>query len=146
MRTGKSSLRSRNATTPILAEVVLIFVALITSAILGGFVFGTFTTLVPPAEVSAQVSSCSATAGSEFCQLTLVNIGVHATSTSSCAISINGSKLLGTISNGGVVPASGTLNNVGCSVQGTVAPSGVQVGGTVTLTNGGSVYFTAISS
>jgi hypothetical protein len=147
MRMGRCRLiTKRSAVTPILAEVMLLFVVLVTSAILGGFVFGTFTTIVPPAEVSAHAYSCSASAGSEVCQLALINTGVHSTSTVTCAISMNGARVAGNVSNGGVIPASGSLNNVACSVQGTTAPSGVQLGGTVTLANGGSVFFTTISS
>jgi FlaG/FlaF family flagellin (archaellin) len=147
MRVGRPKVRtSRRAVSPILAEIILIFVVLITSAILGGFIFGTVSTFAQPAEVWAHASSCSASAGTETCQLTLINTGVHSTSTVTCMLSLNGAKLQGNVSNGGVIPASGSLNNVGCSVQGATAPSGAQIGGTVMLANGGSVFFTVVSS
>ena len=137
----------RSGVTAILVEFVLIIVSLISAVILGGFLFGIFTVYVPPAEVAAQVSSCTATGTTEVCQLALANQGARNVDTDSyCTINVGGSKLSGTIANGGTVPASGSLSGVSCVVQGVTAQPGSRLTGSILLTNGALVFFAGTSS
>ncbi len=131
---------------PLVAEFVLVVVALISATVVGGFVFGLFGSYVPPAEVAAQVSSCSWTGTAEVCQVTLANVGPRNVETTGCSLSLEGSNLAGTITNGGTVPASGSLSEVSCAVQGASAPAGSRLVGSIGLTNGATVFFTSVSS
>ncbi|HEV2138956.1 MAG TPA: hypothetical protein VGR53_08940 [Nitrososphaerales archaeon] len=147
MRIARKRPAKRRAVSAIIAEVTLIAVTLISCLILSGIFYGSFSYYVPPAEVAAQSSSCSAQNGNEVCQLTLQNQSPHSVSTSSqCAMNVQGSRLTGTVANGGTVPGSGTLAGVQCVVTGASAPPGAQITGTLPLMNYASVIFTAISS
>ena len=147
MRIAGKREASRRAVSAVVAEVTLIAVTLISCMILSGIFFGSLSYYFPPAEVAAQSSSCSALNGNEVCQLTLQNQSPQSVSTSSqCAMNVQGSKLTGTVANGGVVPGSGTLSGVQCVVTGASAPPGAQITGTLPLMNYASVIFTAVST
>ena len=144
--TGKRAAR-RRAVSAVIAEITLIAVTLISCLILSGIFYGSFSYFFPPAEVAAQSSSCSAMNGNEVCLLTLQNQSPHSVATSSqCSMTVQGSQLAGTVSNGGTVPGSGTLAGVQCTVAGTSAPPGAQITGTLPMMNYGSVFFTALSA
>lgn len=130
----------------LVAEFVLIVVTLIAAIVVGGFVFGLFGSYVPPAEVAAQVSSCSSSGTAEVCQVTLANMGPRNVETTGCSLALHGSNLPGSITNGGTVPASGLLSGVGCVVQGASAPAGSRLVGSIGLTNGATIFFTTVSS
>jgi hypothetical protein len=144
MRLGPG--RRRRGLAPIVVEFVIIVITLIVAVVLGGFTFGLFASIVPPAEVAAQVNSCSVTNGSEACQLTLANEGTKNVGTDGhCSLDL-GSQTSGQIVKGGIVPASGQLSGVTCIVQGDSVPSGYHIAGSLDLTNGGVVYFAAVTS
>jgi hypothetical protein len=147
VRIGGRKLAKRRGVSAVIAEVTLIAVTLISIMILSGIFYGSFDTYVPPAEVAAQSSSCSAQNGNEVCQLTLQNQSPHSVSTSTlCALTVQGSKLTGTVANGGTVPGSGTLSGVKCVVSGASAPPGAQLSGELALMNFATVFFTAVSN
>jgi hypothetical protein len=140
MRVGKA----RRGLNELVAELALIAVSLIASVILSGFVFGTLTSYVTPAEVAAQASSCSAVNDSEYCRVSLANIGAQSAVTDGvCSLTIGGSTRTGSVVNGGTVPASGSLNDVGCLVIGPTAQPGSFIVGAVSLTNGAEIPFVA---
>jgi hypothetical protein len=142
---GKKGPR-RRAISAVIAELTLIVVVLISCLILSGIFYGSFSYYIPPAEVAAQSSSCSAQNGNEVCQLTLANQSPHSVSTSSeCDMTVQGSRITGTVANGGTIPGSGTLSGVQCVVIGASAAPGSQVVGTLPLLNYASVFFTAVS-
>ena len=139
--------KKRSGVSPIVAELCLIAVLLITAVILSGFLFGTFSTYIPPAEIAAQATFCSASGGSETCQLVLANMGARIVSTDgSCSMTVGGSYIKGTIQNGGIVPAGGSLDGVSCIVSGAIASVGARIAGTIALTDGALVYFTAVTN
>jgi hypothetical protein len=140
-------LKARRGTNEVFAEFVLIVVSIISSVILGGFLFGTLAVAGTPAEVDAQASSCSAINGSQVCRVTLTNVGARNAATDGvCTLTIAGQARPGSIADGGVIPASGSLSNVSCMVEGPAASSGTSVVGTVSLTNGVEVPFVAAVS
>jgi len=139
--------RSRSGVSPVVAELCLIAVLLISAVILAGLVYGSFSYYNAPAEVAAQTLGCSASNGSEVCHLVLDNLGAREVNTDgACSMSVGGSELAGTIENGGTVPADGSLQGVACVVAGATANPGDQIGGVIALDNGAIVYFTALSS
>ena len=140
MRVGKA----RRGVTELVAELALIAVSLIASVILSGFVFGTLRSYVTPAEVAVQASSCSAVNDSEDCMVSLANIGSQSAVTDGvCSLTIEGLTRTGSVVDGGIVPASGSLNDVSCLVRGSTAQPGSLVVGAVSLTNGAEVPFVA---
>jgi FlaG/FlaF family flagellin (archaellin) len=145
-RSKRLSRAKRKGLSAVIVELLLIVIALVTTAVLGGFVFGTLNFYYGPAELAAQVASCSASNNSEVCQVTLTNIGANPASTLGCTMNVNGSRVQGIMTNGGVVPASGSLGNVGCTAHGSTVPSGTRVVGWISFTGGFSAYFTAISA
>ena len=147
MRINAKKASRRRAVSAVVAEITLIAVTLISCLILSGIFYGSFSYFFPPAEVAAQSSSCSAVNGNEVCQLTLQNQSPHSVTTSSqCAMTVQGAQLAGTVSNGGTVPGSGTLTGVQCIVTGASAPPGAQITGMLPMMNYGSVFFTALSA
>jgi len=131
----------------IVVEFVLIIVSLISCVILGGFAFGTITIYVPPAMVAAQVASCSYAGNATDCKLILVNQGTKNVSTEgTCALSVPGAGGNGTVTNGGVVPAGGSLQGVTCAVHSSPLSPGMRVSGSLPLTDGGSVFFTGTAN
>jgi hypothetical protein len=129
---------SRKAVSPVLAELLLIVVALIAGVLVGSFGFQLIGIAAHPAEVTAQLNSCAPTGSNVTCSLTLANVGASNVGTSSlCAVGSAGGDLV----SGGTVPAGGTLQ-VDCSVDGmSAAPQGILVTGWIALSNGADVYF-----
>ena len=143
LRTGKK----RSGVSPVVAELCLIAVLLISVVILSGFLFDTFSMYVTPAEVAAQATLCSASGGMETCQFVLANLGTRVVGTDgSCSMTLGGSYVKGTIQNGGIVPAGGSLTGASCIVSGSVASVGARIAGTIALTDGATVYFTAVTN
>lgn len=137
----------RKGVTVIVVEFILILVTLITSVMVGGFVFGLFGNYIPPAEVAAQVSSCSSTGSSEVCQLTLSNVGArNVATTSGCTLSLAGSARPGNLTGGGTIPGGASLNKISCAVQGAQAEPGSRLVGSIPLSNGATVFFTGTAS
>jgi len=135
-------LGSRRAVSPVLAELLLMFVSLLAALLVGSFSFQTIGTASRPAEVSAQLNSCTAAGTNETCSLTLANIGTSNIQTSSsCGVGSDG----GSLTSGGTVQAGGTLA-VSCFVAGLpYAGSGIPITGWVALSNGADVYFAGSS-
>jgi hypothetical protein len=142
-RTGKK----RSGVSPVVAELCLIAVLLISVVVLSGFLFDTFSVYVAPAEVAVQATLCSASGNSEICQLVLANLGTGVVGTDgACSLTVGGAYVKGTIQNGGVVPAGGSLNGVSCIVSGAIASAGARIAGTIALTDGAVVFFTAVTN
>jgi len=138
--------RSRSGVSPVVAELCLIAVLLISAVVLSGLVFGAFSGFTSPAQVAAQAINCTASNGSEVCNLVLDNLGARGVSTDgACSMTVGGQNLVGTIVNGGTVPPNGSLDGVACVVSGTIANAGNRIGGAVALDDGALVYFTAMS-
>ena len=135
-------LGSRKAVSPVLAELLLIFVSLLTALLVGSFTFQMMGTAAHPAEVSAQFDSCTARGTNETCSLTLANLGASNVQTlPSCEVDSDGGNLV----SGGIVPAGGTLT-VSCLVVGLPdAGTGSPITGWVALSNGASIYFVGSS-
>jgi len=133
---------SKKAVSPVLAELLLMFVSLLTALLVGSFGFQTIGTASRPAEVSAQLDSCAAAGTNETCSVTLANIGTSNIQTlSSCGMGSDGGNLI----SGGTVPAGGTLA-VSCFVTGLpYAGTGIPITGWVALSNGADVYFAGSS-
>jgi FlaG/FlaF family flagellin (archaellin) len=138
--------RARSGVSPVVAELCLIVVVLISTVVLSGLVFGTFSYFTSPAQVAAQAIDCTASGGSEVCHLVLDNLGSSGVSTDgACSMTVGGQDLAGSIENGGTVPPNGSLQGVDCVVSGAVANAGNRIGGTIALNDGALVYFTAMS-
>jgi hypothetical protein len=139
--------RHRSGVSPVVAELTLIAVVLISAVALSGFLYGVLTMYTSPAEVAAQVTVCTTSGDSEVCQFILSNLGSHPIDTDgACTMSIRGSMVPGTIQNGGEVPANGSLEGVACVVSGATALSGSRVAGTVGLLGGAVTYYTGTST
>ena len=138
MRLRRRLQGSRRAVSPVLAELLLIVVSVITGLLVGSFGFQLIGTAAHPAEVSAQLNSCAPSGSNVTCSLTLANVGgSNVDTTSLCAVGSSGGNLV----SGGTVPAGGTLQ-VDCSVAGmSAAHLGVLVTGWIALTNGADVFF-----
>jgi FlaG/FlaF family flagellin (archaellin) len=135
------TLGRRRGVSPIVAEVTLIAVLLIATIMLASFTFGVFSFYYSPAEVAADGASCSSGGNSTTCQLTLTNMGAKDTSTTgSCSLD-EGTDVTGYVTDGGVVPAGGSLTNVHCVALGVILHSGSLVEGALSLTNGGTAFF-----
>jgi FlaG/FlaF family flagellin (archaellin) len=144
---GIRARKKRSGVSPIVAELCLIAVLLISAVILTGFLFDTISVYAAPAEVAAQATFCSASGDSEVCQVALSNVGSRDVNTDgSCSMTVGGSNLKGTIQNGGTVRADGSLFRVSCIVSGAIASVGSLIAGTIALTNGAFVYFTAVTN
>jgi flagellin-like protein len=129
---------SRRAISPVLAELLLIVVTLVTGLMVGTFTFQVVGTAAHPAEVSAQLNSCTANGSNETCSLTLANVG--ASDVVTLPVCVVGS-VDGSLTAGGTVPAGGTLT-VDCSVKGVqLEGAGSPIMGWIALSNGYSVYF-----
>jgi hypothetical protein len=127
--------------------LTLIATVLISALVLAGFLYDTFTVYTGPAEVAAQGTSCSASGTSETCQFSLANQGASSVTTDGvCSMSVGGSKVTGTIQNGGTVPPSGSISGVSCVVSGATASNGAQIVGALALANGAFVYFVGTSN
>jgi hypothetical protein len=137
---------ARSGVSPVVAELCLIAVLLITSVVLSGLVFGAFSYFTAPAQVAAQAIDCTASGSTEVCNLILDNLGSTGVGTDgACSMTVGGQNIIGTIENGGTVPADGSLQGVACVVSGAVASAGNRIGGTIALNDGALVYFTAMS-
>jgi len=138
VKTRSALRRSRRAVSPVLAELLLIVVALVAGLFTGSFTFQTIGTAAHPAEVSAQFNSCVANGPNESCSLTLSNVGASNVETlPGCVVGSNSGDLVSS----GVVPAGGSLT-VDCTVAGTQpAQAGTPITGWVALSNGASVFF-----
>jgi len=143
MKLGRGSRRA--GLSAIVVEFVLVVISLIACIVLGGFTFGTIQIYVPPAEVAAQASSCSAAGNHSFgCMLTLNNQGSRNVATDGiCSLNVSGGPVNGTISDGGTVPAGGALTGVQCIADVAGPTSGALVTGSISLNDGGMAYFTS---
>ncbi len=148
MRHPQTRRRGRRGVSPVIAEVLLIAVSLIAGVALGGFAFGLLGAYAHPAEVAAQVRSCSSIgASSEVCTIDLTNVGSSDVgTTSACYIDVGGAKVSGTVGSGGSVPGGGSLTGVSCMVQGASAVAGTTITGSISLTSGYPVYFAGTAS
>lgn len=127
----------RRAISPILAEVMLIAITLVTATALSGFVFGMFGTLSSSAHV--QVMSPSCTGG--VCTLYLSNTGTAPASVTRCSIyGTAGTGVAGT-----PVPAGSSRVSVACTDHsGSADGVGTAVSGSVALSNGMSIPFYSV--
>ena len=134
--------RRRRGVSVIIAEVVLIAVLLVSAIMLTGLTFGLFSLYLSPAEVAAESVSCSAAGNTTTCQVTLTNEGAQDVSTTgSCSLN-EGTAVSGSVVDGGIIPAGGSLQGVECVTNGVDLSSGSLVQGALPLTNGGSAFFT----
>ncbi len=142
LRQGPFS-RKRRGLTEFVVTVFLIMVALITGTILAGIAFGAMGIYTGRAAVSAQVASCGTTSSGEVCQLTLTNQGSSNVYTDGvCNL---GPQHSGSVQDGGVVPAGGTLQGVKCVVPGVAPSAGSPIEGSISLTDGFVVFFAGTS-
>lgn len=133
--------RRRRGVSPVIAEVCLIAVLLVSAIMLVSLTFGVFSFYISPAEVEAESALCSAAGNTTMCLLTLTNTGAQDTfTTGSCTLDA-GAVLSGNVVNGGTVPAGGSLTNVQCVTHGVDPSPGSQVSGVLSLTNGGTAFF-----
>ncbi len=130
---------SRRGVSPVLAELLLVFVSLIAGVAVGAFAFELIGASAQPAEVAARVDSC--TQGG--CVLTLTNVGTTNTEpTASCGIG----SIAGILNSTRPIPSGGALT-VECSTGGGGGlASGSLVTGWVALSNGARVYFAGTRS
>lgn len=148
MRLGRARfVRHRSGVSAMIAELTLIAAVLISAIVLRGFLYGYFAMYTSSAEVAAQVTFCTTSGDSEVCQFILDNPGPRSVGTDgACTMSIGGSKMAGTIQNGGEVPAGGSREGVACVVSGATALYGSRVVGTVGLLGGALVSYTGTSN
>jgi hypothetical protein len=131
--------------SPIIATMFLIVVVLISSVILGTFVFGLMGSYIPPPEVTVANPTCSASGNATSCQLTLNNEGGHSTATSgSCTLGSNTGQ--DSIVGGGTIPAGGSLTGVTCVSHDATLASGSRIQGSLSLTDGEIVIFFGVLS
>jgi hypothetical protein len=132
--------RRRSGISPIVATIFLIVVVLISSVILGTFVFGLMGSYIPPPEVIAGDLTCSVNGNVTSCQMTLTNEGGHSTATTgSCALSSNTGQ--DSVVGGGTIPAGSSLNGVACVSHHATVAMGSQIQGSLSLTDGEIVIF-----
>ena len=137
----------RRGVSPVVAELCTVAVVLIAVILLSGILYGAFNIYTNPAEVSVQQALCAANSGSEICQVILYNLGAEVVATDGkCAMTLGGTLNQGTVENGGTVPVGGTLTGVACVVSGAIALAGSHIVGSIALTNGALVYFTAVTA
>lgn len=130
--------KSRKAVVPMVAEMVLIAVTLISSLVVGGFFFGLTATMSRPAEVEVRVTTCKQVGSSETCVIDFTNMGSSSTATAgTCELG----SAEGTLTSGGVITAGGTLVGAECTVADFSASPGTSITGSIPLTNGATVYF-----
>ena len=129
--------------SPVLATVILIAITLIAAIAISGFVFGLFGTYTNTAKVEAISYSCTGTP--VVCTVGLQNIGTANTALfGSCSLTFAGTTYSGT-----AVVTSGSLNGGNTAVvtctgpAGSHASGGSQVVGSILLTNGANVLFSA---
>jgi hypothetical protein len=131
--------------SPIIATMFLIVVVLISSVILGTFVFGLMGSYISPPEVTVADPTCSVTGNMTSCQLTLTNEGGHNTATSgSCSLGSNTGQ--DSVVGGGTIPAGGSLKGVTCISHVATLTSGSRIQGSLFLTDGEIVIFFGILS
>jgi flagellin-like protein len=143
-----NSAKRRKAISPVLATVILIAITLIAAVAIAGFVFGLFGSFTSSAQVSAQVTSCKAGAGSAAhnneCILTLRNTGTSNVAVTGCSVQIGGAAVAG---NGLAAPlptitASSSVSFTCFQLAATTGQTiGSQAVGSVSLSNGASVPF-----
>lgn len=135
--------KSRKAVTPMVAEMVLIAVTLISSLIFGGFFFGLVGTMGRPAEVAARVTACKQVGSNETCVIDFTDLGSSSTATAgTCKLG----SADGTLTSAGTITAGGTLVGAKCTVTGFSASSGSRIVGSLQLANGATVYFAGTAS
>ena len=132
----------RKGVSVVVASVFMIVVVLITSAMLGTFVFGLMGSYMSPPEVYVDAPACFINGNSTSCQMTLTNQGGQSTSTTgSCSLGSNNGN--DTLVGGGTIPAGGSLKGVACVSSGFVLMAGSHVQGSLLLTDGQIVIFFA---
>jgi len=144
----------RKAISPVLATVILIAITLIAAIAIAGFVFGLFGTFTSTARVQASVTSCAAVAGHEACTLIFTNSGnANAYVVGPCTLTFLGASNAAAVdaahsgSTNGVVGAGSSLSGAVCTATAAlVAGTGVQVTGSVVLSNGGNALFSATAA
>ena len=158
MNFQKVQRKNRKAISPVLATVILIAITLIAAVAIAGFVFGLFGTFTNTAQVQASVTSCvaSTVATQEDCTLVLTNSGNAATSTTTaCSLTYKGATYSGFVSAAGnsagpgasiALPVGTTAAHCTSAGAPAAAGAGVQVTGTVVLTNGGNALFAATAT
>ena len=131
--------KRRRGMSAIIVTFVLIVVTLITSVMVASFTFGLISSYIPPAEVTVQGATCSATGNTTTCQLILTNEGAKNTATSGTC-SLDGTTA-GSVVGGGTVPAGGSLDGVECVAHNSPITPGSNVKGELSLTNGAILPF-----
>ena len=129
--------------SPVLATVILIAITLIAAIAISGFVFGLFGTFTNTARVEAISYSCTGTP--EVCTVGLQNIGTaNVVLFGSCTLTFAGTTYSGT-----AAVTSGSLNGgstalVTCTgPAGSHAAVGSQVVGSILVSNGANILFSA---
>jgi len=145
---------NRKAISPVLATVILIAITLIAAIVIAGFVFGLFGTFTAGARISANAVSCQskATNGTlAYCIVSLTNNGNAGATIQACSFTGSGGgtgalhykSATGGASLAAGLVAGGTIT-YGCAAPATLASGpGTSVSGSVSLSNGGSAFFTA---
>ena len=135
----------RKAISPVLATVILIAITLIAAIAIAGFVFGLFGSFTSSAQVRAQVTSCSV--GGKNCVITMANSGTSNTVVNSCSVMNAGASEGGALSAGAPSAtyqvAAGGSETLTCTVAAVGSAVGSQAVGSLALSNGATVPFTA---
>jgi hypothetical protein len=123
--------------------VILIAITLIAAIAIAGFVFRLFVSFTSSAQISAQVTSCTAT--TDVCVVTLTNSGTSNASATGRTLQIGGK----------AVPPAATFTAVPVTASGSAPATcgppttvvaqtvGSQAVGSFTLSNGATVSFTS---
>ena len=102
------------------------------------------------AQVEASVNECNyngISGGAEACQVVLTNSGnLSVSTTGSCSLTYGGGTYAGILSGGGTVAPGSSLTVVCASASSTGAGAGVQVTGSISLSDGGMAVFSGTAS
>jgi len=146
MNFEKVQRRKRKAISPVLATVILIAITLIAAIAIAGFVFGLFGSFTSSARVSAAVTTCTR-ASPATCNLSVQNTGTSNVAATACFININGVSTTGTVGGTSAYTAGAGAVSTTCSIAATTGgAAGSSVVGSLQLTNGATVPFTAVWS
>jgi len=145
-----STTSRRKAISPVLATVILIAITLIAAIAIAGFVFGLFGSFTSSAQVSAQVTSCTAYnapptlnhANNNQCTVVLTNTGTSNVQVVGGSVQIGGVAVACNAAPTGTISASSSLSVTCLQAAATNAQTvGSQAIGQFSLSNGASVPF-----
>jgi hypothetical protein len=137
----------RRAISPVLAELVLMVVALLLGIPMIGFTFGTMASFSSPAEVLAGSSSCSpGIASGTACSFTLLNLGPGSTVPTAILYVSHGTLSQESITQSctgdiGNLIRGGSSYHLACVFDVAPEASGDEYSGSIVLSNGASVPF-----